>query len=206
MSIKTLLGLVAAISVAAALSYGAAYLMYQPALDDYAARVSDLEVRLNVSNSRIQLLEEEAAIHDDQYLSLEADYQRLTDRLDNLSEASGRLKIDRAFMQARLNQMVVVTQSFDDELVLWQDMQPVAEEFDPELLSMIDGLLRDYREHFNWVDDIKGQDLTPIEAVAELNKGYDLVWKIIDDVREFDAYWIERVEQDMGETLGPLRE
>ncbi len=191
-------GFFAAIVIAAGAAYGLSVLYYQPQIDEYKERVADLNGKLSAAGNRTQELETEVA---KQTLL----YQQLSNRLNNISNRSERLEIDQAFLKKMLKQINTTTNSFDDELALWQDLTPEAERFDPELLPMIDNLLKDYKQHFEWLDSIKSRQLSASEAAAELNKGYALTWQINDDLRKFNAYWVERMEQDINETLTSIQ-
>ncbi|MCL5317150.1 MAG: hypothetical protein M1503_02645 [Thaumarchaeota archaeon] len=200
MSSKLLIaGFVAAIVIAAGAAYGLSVLYYQPQIDEYKQQVSTLEAKLGEAGNRTQILETELA---NQTML----YHQLSDRLNNISSKSERLEIDRAFLAKMYKQINTTTSSFDDELALWQDVMPEAKRFDPALLPLIDNLLRDYKQHFTWLDSIKSKpQMTASEAATELNKGFSLTWQINDDLRKFDAYWVAWIEQDINDTITPLQ-
>lgn len=207
-----------ALAITSGLTYGLAYLAYQPRLDEYEEKVSELESSLKMANSSIETLKDERAKQADRYRELSdeheallAEYMKvvdeqreLADRWNNISKAAERLKTDKDFLKKRLNQIVITTYTFEDELALWNDMKLQAERVDPALLPLIDTLIEDYRAHFEWVEDIGSQELDPIEAVMMFNRGYDLIWQVINDLREFDAYWIETLEEDIEDILNPM--
>jgi chromosome segregation ATPase len=193
-----IVGVVAAIVVAAGAAYSVSFLYYQPQIDGYKEQVAGLEAKLSEAGNRTQGLEAE--------LSRQTElYQQASNRLNNISSKSERLEVDRVFLAKMFKQINTTTTSFDDELTLWQDVIPEAKQFDPEILPMIDNLLKDYKLHFEWLDSIKNRQMTPSEATSELNKGYALTWQINEDLRKFDAYWVGRIEQDIKETISPLQ-
>ncbi|MCL4436279.1 MAG: hypothetical protein M1387_06160 [Thaumarchaeota archaeon] len=192
-------GFVAAVVITAGAAYGLSVLYYQPQMDGYKQQVSSLEAKLSEAGNRTQGLEAELA-------NQTVLYRQLSDRLNNISSKSERLEVDRAFLAKMYKQINTTTSSFDDELALWQDVMPEAKRFDPELQPMIDNLLRDYKQHFAWLDNLKSKpQMTASEAATELNKGFSLTWQINDDLRKFDAYWVARIQQDIKDAIAPLQ-
>lgn len=191
-------GVIAAAVIAAGAAYGLSVLYYQPQIDGYKQQVSSLEAKLDEADNRTQGLEMELA-------NRTVLYRQLSDRLNNISSKSERLEVDRAFLAKIYKQINTTTNNFDDELALWQDVMPEAKRFDPEILPLIDNLLRDYKQHFEWLDSIKSKQMTASEAATELNKGFSLTWQINDDLRKFNSYWVARIQQDINDTITPLR-
>lgn len=191
-------GVIAAVVIAAGTAYGLSVLYYQPQIDGYKQQISSLEANLGEANNRTQGLETKLA-------NQTVLYRQLSDQLNNISSKSERLEIDRAFLAKVYKQINTTTNNFDDELALWQDLTPEAKRFDPELLPLIDNLLRDYKQHFEWLDSIKSKQMTASEAATELNKGFSLTWQINDDLRKFNSYWVARIQQDINDTITPLQ-
>ncbi len=192
-------GVIAAVVIAAGAAYGLSVLYYQPQIDGYKQQISSLQAKLGEADNRTQGLETELA-------NQTVLYHQLSDRLNNITSKSDRLEVDRAFLAKIYKQINTTTTSFDDELALWQDLMPEAKRFDPELLPMIDNLLRDYKQHFDWLEGVKSKpQMSASEAVTELNKGFSLTWQINDDLRKFDAYWVARIQQDINDAITPLQ-
>ncbi len=206
------LGIIAALAVTVSTTYGLTYLAYQPQVDAYEERVAILDSRLSEAEDEIdslekdkaqltRQLEQQADLNNElkeELDALDTTFQELEAKWNRTSTAIDRLNIDRAFLQKRLNQHNVITYSFEDEAVLWLDIRAAAVEVEPDLVPMIDTLIADYRKLYNWIDKLPDGPIPAEDAGALMFEGYNILWKILhEDLRQFDAHWIEILEDDI---------
>ncbi|MFQ6134570.1 MAG: hypothetical protein ACE5KU_01990 [Nitrososphaerales archaeon] len=207
-------GIVVALVVAVGSTYGLTYMAYQPQVEAYEEQVAVLESRLSEAESEIDSLEEDKAqltrqleqqvdlnkeLKDD-YDALKTTYQELAAKWNRTSTAIDRLNVDRAFLKQRLNQHIVITYTFEDEAALWLELRSAAAEVEPELIPMIDTLIEDYRELYNWIEKLPEGPIPAEEAGFLMFEGYSILWQILhEDLRKFDARWIEIIAEDIAE-------
>ena len=106
----------------------------------------------------------------------------------------------KIFLEKRLNQHVVITYNFEDEATLWLDVRSAAVDVDPDLIPMIDILIDDYRDLYVWIDKLPENAIPAQEAAELMNEAYQILWKLLqEDLRTFDAQWIEIINRDIAE-------
>ena len=110
------------------------------------------------------------------------------------------LRLIKIFLEKRLNQHVIITYNFEDEATLWFDVRSAAVDVDPDLIPMIDILIDDYRDFYVWIDKLPENAIPAQEAAELMNEAYQILWKLLqEDLRTFDAYWIDIINRDIAE-------
>lgn len=208
-----IIGIFVTLTLAVGVTYSLTFTFYQPKIDDYQEQITELESKLTVANDDVYSLNDWKVMLENQLkrqTDLNKDLKSQLDTLDILytdletkwnvtSIAIDRLNLDKLFLEKRLNQHISVTYSFEDELTLWQDIRDVAFDVDPDLIPMIDNLIDDYRNLYIWIDSVPEGSITNEEAIILKSNGYD-IWDIIhEDIRIFDAKWIDILNNDIME-------
>jgi len=103
------------------------------------------------------------------------------------------------FLEKRLNQHTIITHNFEDEATLWLDIRSAAIDVDPDLIPMIDVLINDYRDLYVWIDKLPVSAIPAEEAAELMNEAYQILWRLQEDLRNFDAKWIEILDRDIAE-------
>ena len=208
-------GIITAIILAIGATYGLTYAFYQPKIDNYQEQIIELESKLTVAEENITSLADwktmlsgqvERQIDRTNDLKSELDaleilYLELETKWNNTSTAIDRLKVDQFFLEKRLNQHTIITHNFEDEAILWLDLRSAAVDVDQDLVPMIDVLINDYRDMYVWIDKLPdGGVMSAEEAAILMNEGYVILWNLLqEDLRSFDAQWIEILERDIAE-------
>jgi hypothetical protein len=209
-----IVGIVTSLILVTGATYGLTFAFYQPKIDSYQEQITELESKITVFKENITSLNDWKAMLSSQ---IEREIKRNNDLIDeldtkeklyldlefkwnNTSTAIDRLKLDSVFLEKRLNQHVVITYNFEDEAILWFDIRSAAVDVDPELIPMIDILIDDYRDLYVWLDKLPEGAIPANEAVELMNEVYRILWKLLqEDLRNFDAQWIEVINRDIAE-------
>lgn len=208
-------GIITALIIAIVATYGLTSAFYQPKINSYQEQITELESKLAISEDNIYMLNNEKTILANQIEqqvdqnndlkselnALERLYLERETKWNDTLTAIDRLKVDQLFLEKRLNQHVVITHNFEDEAILWLDIRSAAVDVDPDLIPMIDILIDDYRDLYIWIDKLPdGEFISAEEAAILMNEGYVILWNLLqEDLRTFDAQWIEILERDIAE-------
>ncbi len=202
------------LAVAIVITYGLTQLANQTRIDIYEEQITLLDFRLSDAENQVSLLKEEneqltsrlqEQVEDkmkikSDYEILKATYDELADKQNKTSAIIKQLSFDRVFLQKRLNQHTVITYSIEDEAALWLDIRSAAADLDPELVPMVDLLIKDYQDLYSWIEEHSEGPIPIEEAGLIMYEGYNILWKLLhEDLRNFDAHWIEIIEQHMDE-------
>ena len=209
-----IVGIVTSLILVTGATYGLTFAFYQPKIDSYQEQITELESKLTIAEENVTSLNDwkvmlsgqvERQIERSNDLKSELDtleilYLELGTKWNDSSTAIDRLKVDQFFLEKRLNQHVVITHNFEDESILWLDIRSAAVDVDPDLIPMIDILIDDYRDLYVWIDKLPVGAMSAENAVILMNEGYQILWKLLqEDMRIFDAQWIDIIERDIAE-------
>jgi len=209
-----IVGIITALTLAIGATYGLTFAFYQPKIDSYQEQITELESKLTIAEDNITSLNDwktmlssqiEQQVKRNNDLKYELDaleilYLELETKWNDTSTAIDRLKVDKIFLEKRLNQHVVITYNFEDEATLWLDVRSAAVDVDPDLIPMIDILIDDYRDFYVWIDKLPENAIPAQEAAELMNEAYQILWKLLqEDLRTFDAQWIEIINRDIAE-------
>lgn len=205
-------GIVTALILTIGATYGLTYAFYQPKIDSYEEQITELESKLTVAEENITSLNDWKTMLESQKErqieqindlkneldALESLYLEFETKWNDTSTAIDRLMVDQFFLEKRLNQHIVITHDFEDEAVLWLDLRSAAVDVDPDLIPMIDVLINDYRDLYVWIDKLPDGAIEAEEAALLMNEAYQILWKLLqEDLRTFDAQWIEVLDRDI---------
>ena len=207
-------GIVTALIFVVGVTYGLCFTFYQPKIDNYQEQLTDLEAQLTVANDDIESLNDWKTILENQKnreIELNNDLREELDALEILYQdfkndtfaAFDQLKVDQIFLEKRLNQHTIITHSFEDEAILWLDIKYAAADVDQNLIPMIDTLIDDYRDLYVWIDSLPEGEISEKDAAVLMFDAYQILWKILqEDIRTFDAKWIDIIINDISELKG----
>lgn len=206
-----IIGFVTTLILAVGITYGLTFTFYQPKIDNYQEQITELESQLTIANDDIYSLNDwKKMLESQKERQLELN-NNLKDELDVLETsyldfknealtAFDRLKVDQLFLETRYKQHTTITHSFNDEAILWLEIRSAAIDVDPALIPMIDILIDDYRNLYFWIDKIPEGEISDRDVAVLMYEAYQILWKILhEDLRTFDAQWINTINQDITE-------